>query len=273
MEYQPLVPDRPPLAGAVESIFHLSHYKPEHKAERIVPNGRVSLIVELDNTERHIYDDDGNIIQTCIGSWLSGIHSRYLLIGDTTKETTLMATIFNPGKAHAFLGRDLSEFNDRVVSGTSVFGNSISQLRSELLRLSSPVERLQKVSDWLISRFHKDMQAPAIVDEVVGKLVAAPGAVRLTEAVDQAGSVSYKHFVQLFKQHVGPTPKRMQRILRFSQVFESLQGKEEVDWPAVSAELGYADQAHFIRDFSAFSGYTPERFRQKQSDRINFFPE
>jgi AraC-like DNA-binding protein len=33
-----------------------------------------------------------------------------------------------------------------------------------------------------------------------------------------------------------------------------------VDWAALSAELGYADQAHFTRDFSRVIGISPAQY-------------
>jgi AraC-like DNA-binding protein len=34
-----------------------------------------------------------------------------------------------------------------------------------------------------------------------------------------------------------------------------------VDWAALAADLGYADQAHLTRDFTAALGMPPSRFR------------
>lgn len=36
---------------------------------------------------------------------------------------------------------------------------------------------------------------------------------------------------------------------------------QPVDWVALAVELGYADQAHLVRDFTATIGQSPDRYR------------
>jgi AraC-like DNA-binding protein len=39
---------------------------------------------------------------------------------------------------------------------------------------------------------------------------------------------------------------------------------EHVDWAALAAELGYADQSHLIRDFRAQIGKTPTEYARSE---------
>jgi AraC-like DNA-binding protein len=38
---------------------------------------------------------------------------------------------------------------------------------------------------------------------------------------------------------------------------------EAVDWSRLAADLGYFDQAHFIKDFKAIVGLTPAEYAKK----------
>jgi AraC-like DNA-binding protein len=38
-----------------------------------------------------------------------------------------------------------------------------------------------------------------------------------------------------------------------------------VDWAAVAVELGYSDQAHLVRDFTAAVGTPPARYAREAS--------
>ena len=274
MNYVPLVPTDPPLLGAVELIFSLDGYSPEHRVERLVPHGRVNLVIELDGRDRFIYDDSGQVKQTCRGAWLSGVHSRYLSIGETGPDTRLAAVQFAPGRALALIHQPLSLLNDRVIPASELFGDSINDLRERLVTTEPGAPTCGAIAAWLRERFDKDRRPPDVVVAAVDALLGDPGMVHLTRFVEEHGGASYKHFVELFKTHVGPTPKLFQRILRFAQVFERLQAQgASVDWARLSVELGYSDQAHFIRDFRAFSGYRPSDFLGQGHDRVNFFPD
>lgn len=62
-----------------------------------------------------------------------------------------------------------------------------------------------------------------------------------------------------FREHVGLRPKQLQRILRARIAADQMAAGT----PLVEAALlaGYADQAHFSRDFKSISGLTPARWR------------
>lgn len=274
MKYVPHTPVAPPLAGVVEVMFSLEEYAPPHRIERIVPNGRMNLVIELDDRDRYIYDNrSGSVIQTCNSAWISGIHSNYLSIGDTTVESRLAVVQLAPGRSLPLLHQRLDRFVDRVTPAADVFGSETHDLRDELRELESAEAINGAMERWLISRYDAEREPPKIIRDVLSRLMEDPGEVAFTELVEDDGSVSYRHFLELFKEHVGPTPKLLQRILRFSRVFDRIQGKSCLDWADLSLELGYSDQAHFIRDFRAFSGYRPQRFLDEGHERLNFFPE
>jgi len=274
MQYTPFIPSEPPLHGRVDTLFILDDYEPEHPRERIVPDGTVNLIIELDGRERFVFDNrTGEPLHSCRGSWISGVHTNYLTIGDTSAGSTLAVTQFSLGRARALLHQDLSEINDRVAPATELLGNSVVRLRDQLLAAGSAGERLAILDSYWTQRFDPTLDAPAVVQDAVNRLKLSPGEINITQLVDDHREISHRHFVALFKRHIGPTPKRLQRILRFAKVFEHIQAEEGVDWAQTSLELGYSDQAHFVREFVEFSGFRPQEYLKLGHDRSNFFPE
>jgi AraC-like DNA-binding protein len=64
----------------------------------------------------------------------------------------------------------------------------------------------------------------------------------------------------LFAEYVGIGPKWVIRRYRLHEVTERLAAGGRVDWAALAADLGYADQAHLVRDFKQMFGEPPTRY-------------
>ncbi|MDQ2863707.1 MAG: helix-turn-helix domain-containing protein, partial [Bacteroidota bacterium] len=61
-----------------------------------------------------------------------------------------------------------------------------------------------------------------------------------------------------FQEKMGLTPKAYQRLIRFRNVYRDMQSLKTVGgWAGLSYDLGYADQAHLIREFKEFTGFMP----------------
>jgi AraC-like DNA-binding protein len=93
------------------------------------------------------------------------------------------------------------------------------------------------------------------------KFMGEPQVTRIHE-VSAALGLSQKHFIETFRRQVGVTPKRFCRIRRFQQVLGQIQSRQEVDWADVVSNCGYFDQAHFINEFTGFSGVNPSAYFQ-----------
>jgi AraC-like DNA-binding protein len=66
--------------------------------------------------------------------------------------------------------------------------------------------------------------------------------------------------IQLFREHVGLTPKLFCRVRRFRAALDRIENGIPVRWAELAADCGYFDQAHLIRDFRAFAGITPLKY-------------
>jgi AraC-like DNA-binding protein len=81
----------------------------------------------------------------------------------------------------------------------------------------------------------------------VGDLTAAFG---LTE----------RKLQRLFSEYVGVSPKWVMRRARLHEAALRASSGEAVDWATLARDLGYADQSHLTRDFTATIGTPPARY-------------
>ena len=79
--------------------------------------------------------------------------------------------------------------------------------------------------------------------------------------------VSVRSLHRLFEQFVGVGPKWIVRRARVQEAAERVARGAPVDWAALAQELGYHDQAHFIRDFRAQIGSTPTAYARRCASR------
>jgi AraC-like DNA-binding protein len=105
----------------------------------------------------------------------------------------------------------------------------------------------------------------ATVDRVAGivALVDAEPAIRRVEDLAERAGSSVRGLQRLCAEWIGIGPKE---LVRWARLHEAAGRAAEgtADWAALAAELGYADQAHLVRDFSRVVGEPPGRYARAQ---------
>ena len=64
---------------------------------------------------------------------------------------------------------------------------------------------------------------------------------------------------------MGVTPRWVISRYRIHEALDRLQSAKEIpriDWAAFALELGYYDQAHFIKDFTSATGCSPGEYEK-----------
>ncbi len=91
-------------------------------------------------------------------------------------------------------------------------------------------------------------------------LVVADHLIARVDQLAAATASSVRRLQRLFAEHVGVAPKWVIRRYRLREVTERMAAGGRVEWAAVAADLGYADQPHLTRDFARVTGMTPGQF-------------
>jgi AraC-like DNA-binding protein len=103
-------------------------------------------------------------------------------------------------------------------------------------------------------------------------MTARPDVINIARLNEKIG-YSQKHFGQMFKSHVGVTPKSYLKIMRFQKAVRTIDAANGgTDWGMIAQDCGFYDQAHFINDFKHFSGFTPEQYAKIHTNYQNYIP-
>lgn len=70
--------------------------------------------------------------------------------------------------------------------------------------------------------------------------------------------LSSRQLRRLFNFYIGTTPKAFSKVVRFQQILNAKPSKQSLKEDKLFYELGFYDQAHFIKDFKVFYGVTPK---------------
>ena len=80
-----------------------------------------------------------------------------------------------------------------------------------------------------------------------------------------AGSlgVGERRLEQLFRTHVGLSPKAASRLARFRASVRLLRDEPARRWSEIAHAAGFADHAHLVHEYRALAGLTPGDLRRR----------
>ncbi|MEU8286410.1 AraC family transcriptional regulator [Micromonospora sp. NPDC048905] len=102
-------------------------------------------------------------------------------------------------------------------------------------------------------------------DPMAEEAVRLAEAIRADRTVLRVGDFAARHDLpvrrlqRLFMEHVGVGPKWVIRRYRLQEAVEQAVGGP-LSWADLAADLGYSDQAHLVRDFTAVAGVSPAAY-------------
>ncbi|MCH9812595.1 MAG: helix-turn-helix domain-containing protein [Epsilonproteobacteria bacterium] len=159
---------------------------------------------------------------------------------------------FHPAVMTTLLQRDISTFNDKIAPLSSIDSNLYRVLAPLLSHQPYDFIALDKQFELLFESVTFDMR----ILDLVEMIVLSGGSIEM-EALEEQCGLSSRQIERLFHFHVGLTPKKFARIMRFFDTHKYLT-KEGIDNLCLKVlHKGYYDQAHFNREYKALTGIHP----------------
>lgn len=191
---------------------------------------------------------------------VSGL-STTTLVGDGWATGVMLA----PAGGFLVSGVDVSTFTDRFVPLEEVVGeagrSAAERIRAAMARDPSS-EDSHRASMGILTGLLEPFTPVDVEGDLVNRVVAFveshPDVLRV-EQVRAEFALSERALQRLVRRRIGLTPKWLIQRRRLQEAAERLR-EHTTSLAAVAADLGYADQAHFSRDFSRVTGTTPGAF-------------
>jgi AraC-like DNA-binding protein len=172
-----------------------------------------------------------------------------------------------PAAGSLIAGTSMAEFTDRAVDVGEVLGDAGPVLTDRVRTAMEPDPADPAAHATAMAAFADALRPCLPVDdegELVNRLVAfvesRSDVTRVAQVCEEFG-LAERALQRLVHRRIGLTPKWLIQRRRLQEAAERLRtsGATLAD---VAVELGYADQPHFSRDFSAVTGMTPREFQK-----------
>ncbi len=169
---------------------------------------------------------------------------------------------FRPGGFHPFLQRPLSTLADASLALADVFGPAGALLEDDVLACVDETAMIE-----VATRFFAGRLPPADANieraaAIVGRIEHDRELTTVEGVVAQTG-LGKRALQRLFNEYVGVGPKWVINRFRLHEALDRLAAGQPVDWSRLALDLGYFDQAHFIRDFRKLIGRTPAAYARE----------
>jgi len=168
---------------------------------------------------------------------------------------------FKPGGFYPFLQHPISSLLNHPLEVGAILDLNGPEVEQAILNLGNE-QSMTKAMDKLLlsklpSRDEQVLQINQIIDFISGNRDVSK-----VDVVCDHFQIHIRKLQRLFDQYVGISPKWVIRLYRLQNAAEMMDLQMPMDLSQLAMELGYHDQSHFIKDFKAVVGSTPDEYRR-----------
>jgi len=256
MNYQTFEPCRD-LSALIKCYWTLESPKEDTpNKQTVVPDGCMEMIFHYGDVYKQYAENGDSIIQP-----------RCFVIGQLTKpleieptgRTGIFSVRFHPDGFLPFATIPIKEMENTAVPLATLFGNDGQRIEQLVLNSASTAEKINHVETFLLTRLTDAETVDRIVKYTVETILTANGQLSVDELSKQI-NINRRQLERKFSSNIGLSPKKLSKTIRLQATLKMLLNKKFTNLTTLALESDYYDQAHFIKDFKEFTGYTPKEF-------------
>ncbi|SDH92439.1 Helix-turn-helix domain-containing protein [Actinokineospora alba] len=218
------------LAPFVEYYWLVSWDLADPIEQQVLPHPNVHLV----------FEDEGPLLYGVM---------RGKFVRRLVGEGHVLGVRFHAGGFRPWLGKRVSSLTDKVVRGFVEPGGVLT---------AGDADAMVAAAEGVLSP--RLPEVDPVVDDIRAMVAAIDGGVSRVDALAREFGLTARSVQRLFSDYVGVGPKWVIRRFRMHEAAARVDSGEDVGWAGLANELGYADQAHFTREFTANIGVSPARY-------------
>ncbi len=224
--------------------------------QSVVPNGCIELIIHM--TDEHCFLTRENLDwQTSPDYTLIGMYIQPYEVHFSSRVEVFGIRFFPEGIYNIF-GIPPSEFMATYEDSTDVFGKIIADFCSRIRETLQVKDQLALADHFLWNQYEKNKKGFDYVQLAAEYIRTENGMLDQEQLMTQI-PISTRQLQRAFKEQFGITAKAYMRLARMNAIQKYMQ-YTEVNFLDLAYDHGFADQAHFIREFRHYTGSAPRQF-------------
>jgi AraC-like DNA-binding protein len=212
----------------------------EEYDQLVVPNPCVNLVVEPGKT-------------ACFAPGVTTFSYRLKGAG------CVFGVKFHPGGFYPFIRAPISSYRGTPIPANEVLGLSGRELEEAVLSRKDEQAMAEEMERLLLCRLPESDSQVQFLREVVEHICNDRGLTKV-DLLCAHMDMNKRTVQRMFDQYIGVSPKWVIRLYRIQEAAERLDNGTYGELVQLAMDLGYHDQAHFIKDFKNVTGQTPEEY-------------
>jgi len=245
----------------VRCYWMLEDPAPSTEVQRIVPDGRAELILNLAQPYCALAAGVWRRQPDC---FLFGQITGPLLLRPSGP-THIVGVRLHPHTAGRLLQLPMCDLTDSSLPLDLIPARAARRI-CELEEARTAADQAAVLDRMVLELARRAGHDDRLLDVAVREL----GRSMSVRAVSHHAGISTRQLERRFRQAVGISPKLFARMQRFQRVFRALETAGR-SWVEAALLCGYHDQAHLIRDFREFSGKPPAALVAEGTDLASHF--
>ncbi|SMC40675.1 AraC family transcriptional regulator [Pedobacter africanus] len=178
------------------------------------------------------------------------------------KGAGVVAVCFHPGMAYRFIQIPMHELSNTTTALADVWHDMATALEEKMACAGCNEDRVGLIQQYLFGQlaYAKD---DLHMTQCLSAAQSSGGLVPARQLAFDTG-LSQRQLSRKFQEQVGLSPKEYLRVYRFIRSLDHLKRHPVLSLTEIACKSGYYDQAHFIRDYKDYTGYTPRQVALNQ---------
>lgn len=230
---------------------------------KILPDGHSDIMLNFGKSYSMAFNNESEFIVN--DNVFVGQRTKTLLLNQTGN-VNMVGVRLHPGKEYAFLNQSAHLFQNTLTPLHLLMGKALDSYLNDFPNCHLEEHQVAMTEQLFENHFKNSKATPNSLLDLALKNIQRN--IKIEHEMDfyKSLNLNYKQSERMFKKHIGITPKKYLRVIRFYQAYMEMRSKKTINWLDVLNEFNFYDQSHFIKEYYYFTGNSPKKqFRKKDT--------